>query len=99
VRNRTVPMRNIWDVSTTETAPGSDVGRYQRHLPEQKLLLEQHYPQFVAHVAGECRLLTDYVRREFEEYLLHGCPTMAKALKIFAISRYKDPAKLYCCAE
>lgn len=26
-------------------------------------------------------------------------PTMAEALKIVAISRYKDPAKLSCCAE
>jgi mercuric reductase len=31
--------------------------------------------------------------------LLHAYPTMAEALKIVAISRYKDPAKLSCCAE
>jgi mercuric reductase len=31
--------------------------------------------------------------------LLHVYPTMAEALKIAAISRYKDPAKLSCCAE
>lgn len=31
--------------------------------------------------------------------LLHIYPTMAEALKIVAISRYKDPAKLSCCAE
>jgi mercuric reductase len=31
--------------------------------------------------------------------LLHVCPTMAEALKIVTISRYKDPAKLSCCAE
>lgn len=31
--------------------------------------------------------------------LLHVFPTMAEALKIVAISRYKDPAKLSCCAE
>jgi mercuric reductase len=30
---------------------------------------------------------------------LHVCPTMAEALKIVAISRYKDPSKLSCCAE
>ncbi len=30
---------------------------------------------------------------------LHVYPTMAEALKIAAISRYKDPAKLSCCAE
>ena len=31
--------------------------------------------------------------------LLHDYPTMAEALKIVAISRYKDPGKLSCCAE
>ncbi len=31
--------------------------------------------------------------------MLHVYATMAEALKIVAISRYKDPAKLSCCAE
>ncbi len=31
--------------------------------------------------------------------MLHVYPTMAEALKIVAISRYKNPAKLSCCAE
>lgn len=31
--------------------------------------------------------------------LIHVYPTMAEALKIVAISRYKDPAQLSCCAE
>jgi mercuric reductase len=31
--------------------------------------------------------------------LLHVYPTMAEALKIVAVSRYKDPTKLSCCAE
>jgi mercuric reductase len=31
--------------------------------------------------------------------LIHVYPTMAEALKIVAISRYKDPKKLSCCAE
>lgn len=31
--------------------------------------------------------------------LLHVYPAMAEALKIVAISRFKDPAKLSCCAE
>ena len=31
--------------------------------------------------------------------LLHVFPVMAEALKIVAISRFKDPAKLSCCAE
>ena len=36
--------------------------------------------------------------RDFVD-LLHVYPTMAEALKIGAISRYKDPARLSCCAE
>nr|MBA2271333.1 mercury(II) reductase [Chthoniobacterales bacterium] len=31
--------------------------------------------------------------------MLHVYPTMAEALKLVAISRHKDPAKLSCCAE
>ncbi|MCC6192542.1 MAG: mercury(II) reductase [Anaerolineales bacterium] len=31
--------------------------------------------------------------------MLHVYPTMAEALKIVAISRFKDPKKLSCCAE
>jgi mercuric reductase len=31
--------------------------------------------------------------------LIHVYPTMAEALKIAAISRFKDPRKLSCCAE
>lgn len=31
--------------------------------------------------------------------LLHVYPTMSESLKIVAISRFKDPAKLSCCAE
>jgi mercuric reductase len=31
--------------------------------------------------------------------LLHVYPTMSEGLKIAAISRFKDPAKLSCCAE
>ena len=30
--------------------------------------------------------------------MLHVYPTMAEALKIVAISRFKDPNKLSCCA-
>jgi mercuric reductase len=31
--------------------------------------------------------------------LLHVYPTMSEALKIVALSRFKDPAKLSCCAD
>ncbi len=31
--------------------------------------------------------------------LVHVYPTMAEALKIAAISRFKDPSQLSCCAE
>ncbi len=38
---------------------------------------------------------------KLEDYidLIHVYPTMAEALKIAAISYFKDPAKLSCCAE
>ncbi|MGE3599603.1 MAG: NAD(P)/FAD-dependent oxidoreductase [Dehalococcoidia bacterium] len=40
-------------------------------------------------------------RATLDDYidLLHVYPTMAEALKIVAIARYIDPAKLSCCAE
>jgi hypothetical protein len=37
--------------------------------------------------------------RPLGNYRSHVYPTMAEALKIVAISRYKDPARLSCCAE
>jgi len=38
---------------------------------------------------------------KLEDYvdMIHVYPTMAEALKIAAISYFKDPAKLSCCAE
>jgi len=40
-------------------------------------------------------------RAKLEDYIdmMHVYPTMAEALKIAAISYFKDPAKLSCCAE
>jgi mercuric reductase len=40
-------------------------------------------------------------KARLEDYIdmIHVYPTMAEALKIVAISYYKDPAKLSCCAE
>ncbi len=40
-------------------------------------------------------------RATIDDYIdmIHVYPTMAEALKIVAISRHKDPAKLSCCAE
>lgn len=40
-------------------------------------------------------------RAKLEDYIdmVHVYPTMAEALKIVAISYFKDPAKLSCCAE
>ncbi len=42
-----------------------------------------------------------HFRAKVHDYIdmLHVYPTMAEALKIVAISRFKDPAKLSCCAE
>ncbi len=59
-------------------APSSSSGvqartlRYQRHRPGQTLLYKivaQHYPVFVAHMAGKGRTLPEYVQAEFESYL------------------------------
>jgi len=40
-------------------------------------------------------------RAKLEDYIemIHVYPTMAEALKLAAISYFKDPAKLSCCAE
>ena len=40
-------------------------------------------------------------RARLQDYidLIHVYPTMAEALKIAALSYFKDPAKLSCCAE
>ena len=50
--------------------PRGSTLRYQRHRPEQTLLLRivaQHDPRFVEHVAGQSRPLPDYVQREFRD--------------------------------
>ena len=58
---------------------GKDAGdgsvRFRRHRPEQTLLyrlIEQYYPEFEMQWASEGRLLPNYVRREFDEYLKCG---------------------------
>lgn len=54
---------------------GSGAVRYQRHRPEETLLyriVEQHYPEFAAHLAGEGTALPGYVQREFDDYLQCG---------------------------
>jgi len=58
---------------------GEDAGeglvRFKRHRPEQTLLyrlIEQYFPDFEMQWASEGRVLPDYVRREFDEYLKCG---------------------------
>ena len=60
---------------------GKDAGesegsvRFKRHRPEQTLLyrlIEQHYPDFEMQWASERKVLPDYVRREFDEFLRCG---------------------------
>ena len=58
----------------------------------------------VGHNAGEViheAAMALRYRARIQDYMdvLHVFPTMAEALKIVAISRFKDPAKLSCCAE
>ncbi len=59
------------------TGAGESEGsvRFKRHRPEQTLLyrlIEQYYPDFEMQWASEGRVLPDYVRREFDEYLKCG---------------------------
>ncbi len=58
----------------------------------------------VGHDAGEViheAAMALHFRAKIQDFidLLHVYPTMAEALKIIAISRHKNPAKLSCCAE
>ena len=81
-----------------------------RKLVEQKDKVIHDYRKkvlgvaMVGHTAGEViheaamAMRFHAVINDFIE-LLHVYPTMAEALKIVAISRRKDPAKLSCCAE
>ena len=49
--------------------------RSKRHRPERTLLyrlIEQYYPDFEMQWASEGRVLPNYVRREFDEYLKCG---------------------------
>jgi mercuric reductase len=58
----------------------------------------------VGHNAGEViheAAMAMKFRAKIQDFidLLHVFPSMSEALKIVAISRFKDPAKLSCCAE
>lgn len=58
----------------------------------------------VGHNAGEViheAAMAMHFRATLHDFIdmLHVFPTMAEALKLIAISRFKDPAKLSCCAE
>ncbi len=59
-------------------------------------LISAHAAEIIHEAAMAMRFhatLDDYID------LLHVYPSMAEALKIVAISRYKDPGLLSCCAE
>jgi mercuric reductase len=58
----------------------------------------------VGHSAGEVihkAAMALHFRATLRDFidLVHVYPTMVEALKIAAISRFKDPGKLSCCAE
>jgi mercuric reductase len=58
----------------------------------------------VGHSAGEVihdAAMALHFRATLKDFidLVHAFPTMAEALKIVAISRFKDPGKLSCCAD
>ena len=57
------------------TDAGKGLVRFERYRPEQTLLyklVEQYYPGFEVQWAPEGRVLPDYVRQEFDEYLKCG---------------------------
>lgn len=59
--------------SATATVPATP--RYARHVPERTLLyalVEAHYPDFLARLQGEDRVLPEYAREEFDDYLRCG---------------------------
>jgi len=58
-----------------EASRGERAPQYESHRPEQTLLyqlIEEYYPAFEAQWAAEGRVLPDYVRQEFDEYLKCG---------------------------
>ena len=58
-----------------DAGEGKGAVRFERHRPEQTLLywlVKKYYPDFEAQWASEGRVLPDYVRQEFEEYLKCG---------------------------
>jgi hypothetical protein len=59
--------------SAAATVPATP--RYARPVPERTLLyalVEAHYPDFLARLQGEDRVLREYVREEFDDYLRCG---------------------------
>ena len=65
-----LPLPTGREANTGKSAPP-----YARHRPERTLLyhlIEKYYPVFEAHCAVEDRILPDYVRQEFEDYLKCG---------------------------
>ncbi len=58
-----------------EASRGERAPRYERHRPERTLLyqlIKEYYPVFETQWAAEGRVLPDYVRQEFDEYLKCG---------------------------
>ena len=58
-----------------DASEGKGSVRFERHCPEQTLLyqlVENYYPDFEMQWAAEGRVLPDYVRQEFDEYLKCG---------------------------
>ena len=56
-------------------AAGERAPRYERHQPEKTLLyqiIDEYYPQFLAHMERQGLSLPVYVQREFDDYLECG---------------------------
>ncbi len=58
-----------------EASSGIGAPPYVRHRPERTLLyqiVDEYYPAFKAHLAGQGTVLPGYVEQEFEDYLKCG---------------------------
>ena len=83
--------------SPTASTPGRPEARADQEVCERGVSLVRRKAGEVIHEAAMGLRLGAAVDDLID--LLHVYPTMAEALKVVAISRYKDPRRQSCCAE
>jgi hypothetical protein len=75
VRNPVQPSLHRSAACRASPLATNSAARYARHVPERTLLyvlVEAHYPDFIARIKAEGRSLPEYVCEEFDEYLRYG---------------------------